>query len=60
MFDVIKKYKDAMASREEFKVPDEAVKSAIVACFHGLLYDMEYLQATSDRDSTANDVIALR
>ncbi len=60
MFDVTKKYKEAMMNREEFKIPDEAIKSAIVACFHGLLYDMDYLQLTTERDSTANDVNALR
>lgn len=60
MFDVIIKYKESMVNKEELKIPVEAVKSALCACFFGLIWDQEYLENTTERDSTANDVIALR
>jgi len=61
MFDILVKFKESVAANEEIKLPVEALRSAICACYHGLVWDRYHLEdQESERDSTANDVIALR
>ena len=55
LFDLVVKYYKA-----ELKFPEEAAKAALCACFYGLQWDLIYIQSTTERDSTVNDVNALK
>lgn len=55
LFDLVQKYYKA-----ELKFPEEAAKAALCACFYGLQWDLIYIQSTTERDSTVNDVNALK
>ena len=46
--------------KAELKFPEEAAKAALCACFYGLQWDLIYIQSTTERDSTVNDVNALK
>ena len=46
--------------REELRIPEEAAKSALCACYFGLLWDLYYIQNTTERDSTVSDVNQLK
>jgi hypothetical protein len=39
MFDILVKYKEAIANKEDLKLPDEAVQSCISACYFGILWN---------------------
>ena len=60
MFDILLKFKESVSNQEEIKLPIEAVRSAICACYYGLIWDRHYLEETAERETTANDVINLR
>jgi len=49
-------------SRQEgdLGIPEEAAKSALCACYFGLLWDLNHIQATIERETTANDVNHLK
>lgn len=59
LFDLVNKYKEASAAKEE-TIPEEAAKSALCACYFGLVWDLHNIQSTTERDSTANDVNGLK
>ena len=46
--------------KAELKFPEEAAKAALCACFYGLQWDLNYIQSTTERDSTVADVNALK
>jgi cohesin complex subunit SA-1/2 len=61
LFDLIAKYKEAMSSNKgEIGLPEEAAKSALCACYFGLLWDLNYIQGTIERESTSNAVNSLK
>ena len=62
LFDLIQKYKEAMSSNKgsELSIPEEAAKSALCACYFGLLWDLNYIQGTIERESTTNAVNNLK
>merc|ERR1719414_2769538 len=62
MFDLLTKYKESIANSEELKIPVEAVKSSLCACYYGLIWDKIYLESDEnrERDSIANEVKRLR
>jgi len=60
MFELVVRTKDAVVAGEELKVPNEAVKSALSACYFCLLWDQQQIENTTERNSTAEDVMALR
>ena len=60
LFDLIAKYKEALSNREELRIPEEAAKSALCACYFGLLWDLQYIQSTIERETTASAVLTLR
>ena len=62
MFEVLIKYKESIANNEEIKLPVEAVKSSMCACYYGLIWDKIYLESDEnrERDSTAHEVKRLR
>ncbi len=60
MYDLVVRFKDSVLSQEEMKMPVEAVKGALSACYYGLLWDQHQIENTTERNSTANDVMALR
>ena len=45
---------------EELKIPLEAVKSAVVSCYFGLVWDLWQVKNTTERNSTADDVMSLK
>ncbi|CAB4059132.1 STAG1_2 [Lepeophtheirus salmonis] len=62
MFSTTVKYKDSMiqdGGNKLLNMPTEAVKSALNACFYGLISDQNYLETASGRESTVSDVEAL-
>lgn len=60
MFDVVIRFKDALIAREEMKIPLEAIKSAVCSCYYGLVWDQNQIENTTERNSTADDVMGLR
>jgi len=60
MYELVVRMKDAVLANEELKVPLEAVKSALSACYYCLLWDQQQVENTTERNSTAEDVITLR
>ena len=44
----------------ELSIPEEAAKSALCACYFGLLWDLNYIQGTIERESTTNAVNNLK
>ena len=62
LFELVKRYKEDMSNekREELRIPEEAAKSALCACYFGLLWDLYYIQNTTERDSTVSDVNQLK
>ena len=49
-----------MSNKEDLRIPEEAAKSALCACYFGLLWDLTHIQRTIDRDTTGSDVNALK
>ena len=60
MFDILLKLKECLANNEEVKLPVEALRSAICACYYGLVGDRHYLEETAGRETTGKDVNDLR
>lgn len=56
LFDLVIKSKEDSA----MKIPEEAIKSAICGCFFGLLWDLNYIQSTIERETTQNAVDKLK
>ena len=56
LFELVKRYKEDMSNerRQELRIPEEAAKSALCACYFGLLWDLYYIQNTTERDSTVS------
>ena len=59
LFDMMARFKDAVTNNEEFKVPIDAIKSAISSCYYGLIWDQRQIESTPERNS-AEDVQNLR
>lgn len=59
MFEVVTKYKEALMNNEELNIPPDAIKSAIAACYFGLVWDKHQVVNTTERNSTADDVQTL-
>ena len=49
-----------MSNKEEFRIPEEAAKSALCACYFGLLWDLNYIQSTIERETTGQAVTQLK
>ena len=49
MFEILTKYKESTANNEEIKLPVEAVKSSMCACYHGLVWGKIYLESDENR-----------
>lgn len=57
---LVLRYRNSFANNEEFKVPIEAIKCAISACYYGLIWEQHEIENTTERNSTAGAVTALK